>query len=41
MLTVVLTRPTPIILLAMSVFYLRVYVRHAEPDIEFIQQVGE
>jgi hypothetical protein len=41
MLTVVLTRPTPIILLAMSVFYLWVYVRHAEPDIEFIQQVGE
>jgi len=25
----------------MSIFYLWVYVRHAEPDIEFIQQVGE
>jgi len=28
MLTVVLTRPTPLILLAMGIFYLWVYVRH-------------
>ncbi len=41
MLTVLLTRPTPLILLAMGIFYLWVYVRHTRPDIEFIQQVGE
>jgi len=40
-LTVVLTRPTPLILLAMGIFYLWVYMRRAEPDIKFIQQVGE
>jgi hypothetical protein len=40
-LTVVLTRPTPLILLAMGIFYLWVYMRRTEPDIEFIQQVGE
>ncbi len=40
-LTVVLTRPTPLILLAMGIFYLWVYVRHAKLDIECTQQVGE
>ncbi|MFY9856012.1 MAG: glycosyltransferase family 87 protein [Terracidiphilus sp.] len=41
MLTVMLTRPTPLILLAMGIFYLWVYVRSTEPDIECTQQVGE
>jgi hypothetical protein len=40
-LTVVLTRPTPLILLAMGIFYLWVYLRPSAPDIKFIQQVGE
>jgi hypothetical protein len=40
-LTVVLTRPTPIILLAMGIFYLWVYLRHSKPDIEFTQRVSE
>lgn len=40
MLTVVLTRPTPLILLAMSIFYLWMYMRRTRPDIEFTQQVG-
>lgn len=40
-LTVLLTRPTPIILLAMGIFYLSVYMRHTRSDIEFIQQVSE
>ncbi len=40
-LTVVLMRPTPIILLAMGVFYLWVYMRRTEPNIEFTQQVGQ
>jgi hypothetical protein len=41
MLTVVLTRPTPLILLAMGIFYLWVYMRRIKPDIECTQQVGE
>ena len=41
MLTVVLTRPTPLILLAMGIFYLCVYMRRIKPDIECTQQVGE
>jgi hypothetical protein len=41
MLTVVLTRPTPLILLAMGIFYLWVYVRHTKSDIECTQQVGQ
>ncbi len=41
MLTVVLTRPTPLILLAMGIFYLWIYMRPSEPDIEFTQQVGQ
>jgi hypothetical protein len=41
MLAVVFTRPTPLILLAMGIFYLCVYVRHTNRDIECTQQVGE
>lgn len=40
MLTVVLTRPTPLILLAMGIFYLWVYMRRTRPDIEITQKVG-
>jgi hypothetical protein len=41
MLTVVLTRPTPLILLAMGIFYLWVYMRRIKPDIECTQQVDQ
>jgi hypothetical protein len=40
MLTVVLTRPTPLILLAMAIFYLWMYMRRTMPDIE-CTQVGQ
>jgi hypothetical protein len=41
MLKFVLMRPTPLILLAMGIFYLWIYVRHAKPDIECTQQVSQ